>query len=481
VRSPKAIDARYRAMPVPMRAALWFTIAGVTLKAVATITTPIFTRLMSTEQFGLVSVYNSWLQVLAVATTLRLSAAVFNKGMSKFPQGREAFTVTMQTITTVLVLLLGVLYLAFNTWANSVTGLSTLITVALLAELLMTPAVTFWAQRERYDFNYRSVVTVTLVVSVGAAILGVAAVLAAEDKATARILAGSVVQVAVGAVLYARNLKRAGTPFVPEYARFAIGFNAPLIPHYLSMYALDQLDRIMIARLIGLSAAGVYSVGYTVGLAIRVATDSLSSALIPWQYRRLEEGHLSTVERRLTQVLVFYSMLVLVFVSMAPEFVAILGGREYAGAAHVVPPVAVATFFIFVYTVLGNVEIYYDSNSMMVYGSVVAASANIALNLLFIPQFGYVAAGYTTLVCYAGLALAHLVYARQVVAAHSGGGRVISVRTFLGLSAALLGLSAALMAAYPYPLIRLGTIMVLGAALYVKRDAIRGLLAREVQ
>lgn len=473
------MDARYRAMPLPMRAALWFTIAGVTLKVVATITTPIFTRLMSTEQFGLVSVYNSWLAVLAVATTLRLSAAVFNKGMSKYPEGREAFTVTMQTITTVLVLLLGVLYLVFSTWANSVTGLSTLISVALLAELLMTPAVTFWAQRERYDFNYRSVVTVTLVMSVGAAILGVVAVLAAEDKATARILAGSVVQVAVGAVLYVWNLKRAGTPFVPEYARFAIGFNAPLVPHYLSMYALDQLDRIMIAKLIGLSAAGVYSVGYTVGLAIRVATDSLSSALIPWQYRRLEEGHLATVERRLTQVLVFYSILVLLFIAIAPEFVAILGGSKYAGATYVVPPVAVATYFIFIYTVLGNVEIYYDSNVMMVYGSVIAAVVNVLLNVMFIPRYGYVAAAYTTLACYAGLASAHFLYARKVVAARTDGGRVISGKTLLRLSAVLIGLSAVLVATYPYPLIRLGAVLLLGAGLYIKGDAIQGLLARD--
>ena len=34
------------------------------------------------------------------------------------------------------------------------------------------------------------------------------------------------------------------------------------------------------------------------------------------------------------------------------------------------------------------------------YGSVGATAANLLLNRLFIPRFGYIAAAYTTLVCY---------------------------------------------------------------------------------
>ena len=44
---------------------------------------------------------------------------------------------------------------------------------------------------------------------------------------------------------------------------------------------------------------------------------------------------------------------------------------------------------------------------MLVYGSVGAAVINIVLNYLFIPKFGFVAAGYTTLISYIIFALSN--------------------------------------------------------------------------
>ena len=460
-------------MSLPVRAALWFTVAGVSLKAVATLTTPIFTRLMSTEQFGLYSLYNSWFSVLSVITTFRLAAAVFSKGMSKYPDRRDAYAVTMQTTATALVLVVAVLYVVLRPWVDAVTGLSAVIMVAMLVELLFSPSVTFWTARERYDFNYRPVVLVTVGTALGVAVLGVLGVVLSEDKGLARIVAGAAVTAAVGLVVYVRNIKRAGVAFVPEYARFALSFNLPLVPHYLSMYVLDQLDRIMVARMVSLSAAAVYSVGYTVGLAIRVATDSISSALIPWQYRQLEAGNLDSLEKRLLQVFALYGVLVLLVVSLAPEFIAILGGEEYMGAVYVVPPVAVSTFFIFAYTIFGNIEVYYDSNQMMIYGSTVAAAVNVVLNVFLIPRFGYVAAAYTTLFCYAALAVAHYAYVRVVVREHADGGRIISGRALLGLSVLLPILSGGLIATYELPIIRYSMAGVGFLVAYLRREDIK--------
>ncbi len=457
-------------MSLPVRAALWFTVAGVALKGMATITTPIFTRLMTTDQFGLYSLTRSWMQILAVVTTLSLASGVFSKGMSKYPKGRDAYTATMQTVTTALVLLFFVAYAVFHNWIDAFTGLSTLIVIAVFAELLFTNPVTFWMARERYDFRYKRVVLVTLLIAGGVSILSVVAVLLADDKGTARVVAGALVPVAVGAFIYIGNLKRAGTAYVRKYATFALLFNLGLIPHYLSMYVLDQLDRIMIAQLIGLSAVGVYSVGYTVGIAIRVTTDSILSALIPWQYRLLESGNLRSVERRLMQIFGLYALLILVFVGFAPELVAVLGGDDYSGALYVIPPVAVSTFFIFAYIIFGNIEIYYDAKKMMMYASPVAAVVNVTLNYAFIPRFGYVAAAYTTLACYAGLAVAHYIYMTRVVASRENAGRLFGTGRLLLVTIALLGGSALLVATYPAGVLRFGIMLGVIAVVIAKRQ-----------
>ena len=47
-------------MSIASKAALWFTICGFVQKGISFITVPIFTRLLTTEQYGVVSIFYSW-------------------------------------------------------------------------------------------------------------------------------------------------------------------------------------------------------------------------------------------------------------------------------------------------------------------------------------------------------------------------------------------------------------------------------------
>lgn len=43
---------KYSSLPVQVRASLWFLITNFMQKAISVISTPIFTRLLTTEQYG---------------------------------------------------------------------------------------------------------------------------------------------------------------------------------------------------------------------------------------------------------------------------------------------------------------------------------------------------------------------------------------------------------------------------------------------
>ncbi|NSE01625.1 oligosaccharide flippase family protein [Fusicatenibacter saccharivorans] len=91
---------KYNDIPIAAKAALWFVFCNVLQKCVALITTPVFTRLMTPDQYGQFSIYNSWLQIFTIITTLRLNWGVFNKGMSKYKEDRDVYTVTMREYET---------------------------------------------------------------------------------------------------------------------------------------------------------------------------------------------------------------------------------------------------------------------------------------------------------------------------------------------------------------------------------------------
>ena len=71
---------KYSELPIPLKASFWFLITGFLQKGISVITTPIFTRLLSTSEYGQLSIYNSWAGIITIFATLNLSAGVFMRG-----------------------------------------------------------------------------------------------------------------------------------------------------------------------------------------------------------------------------------------------------------------------------------------------------------------------------------------------------------------------------------------------------------------
>ena len=91
----KKIAAEYDKMPITTKAAVWFTICNCISSGITFLSMPLFTRLMSSSQYGVVTVYNSWVQMFSVFATLNLSAGAFNNGMVKFSDDRNRYSSSM--------------------------------------------------------------------------------------------------------------------------------------------------------------------------------------------------------------------------------------------------------------------------------------------------------------------------------------------------------------------------------------------------
>ena len=57
------------------KATLWYTISNILLRGVSLITAPIFTRMLSTSDYGIASNFTSWVSIILCFTTLSLPTA----------------------------------------------------------------------------------------------------------------------------------------------------------------------------------------------------------------------------------------------------------------------------------------------------------------------------------------------------------------------------------------------------------------------
>ena len=333
----------------------------------------------------------------------------------------------------------------------------------------------YWMARKRYEYSDRAIILATIAISLDNAGLGLLAVLLNEQKDLARIVSCVLVQCIVGGILYIVNPKHARKAFCWDYVKFALLFNLPLLPHYAAMYVLDAFDRIMIQTMVGFSAAALYSVACNLGNVLKIVTNSINNSIVPWMYEKLGQGEYEKLGKTTTAVIVIPVVPVLMLIAVGPEIIWLFGGNEYASAQYVIPPIAEALVFSFTYTAFTNIEFFFDKNKFVMFASIVASVLNVALNYLLIGPFGYVAAAYTTLLCYAFMAAAHYIYVRRLFAQK----KIkcpFSGMVLVGMALLLVGLGFVLTLLYPYTLVRLVFFAVCLVALFVFRKKIGALL-----
>lgn len=465
----KILD-RYRKLPIIAKATGWFMICSLIQKGISFITTPIFTRLLSTDQYGLFSIYNSWLQIMTIFSTFRLDYSVFNKGMSKYPDDRDGYASAMLGLTTVITTVLFLAYLLFHQIINEFTELNTIIFLCIFIQLYFIPAINFWSLRQRYDFKYKMVVMVTVVMALGNAVMGVLAVVSFENKGMARIISSALVEVVTGIIIYIVTMIKGRCFWRYEYIRFAIWFNIPLIPHYFATYIVEQSDRIMIQKLIGFGAAALYSIAYTVGGIVKIFIAALTNTLIPMQYRLLEDKNYKQLNKQIMNVMIIVSCMILFLSAIAPEIILILGGEKYVTAVYVMPPVIASVYFSFLYTLLANIEFFFDENKFAMKISFLGAGINVILNYLFLPKFGYIAAAYTTLICYIIYAVGHSWFVGKIAKEKGKETIIHPIRLFiLGVVVTSIGIALSKLYVYTvYRYIFIGIAIVIGAVNYKK-------------
>ena len=148
----KALNS-YKNLSVQVKASLWFVVCNILQKGISLITVPIFTRMMTSEQYGYFSTYVSWYNVLLVFTSLSLYHGVFNNAMMRFKVDRPRFISSIQGLIIVLTFFVFILYLCIREPANRFLELKTPMVLMLFAELLVTPALQFWSAHHRYEFK----------------------------------------------------------------------------------------------------------------------------------------------------------------------------------------------------------------------------------------------------------------------------------------------------------------------------------------
>lgn len=409
------IKNKWDSVPLTVRVSAAYAICSILQRCLSFITLPLFTRLLTTEQYGQYTVYQSWLSVLSIFLTLNLAYGSFSTAMVKFENDREGYVSAVEGICFVLSLAFLIIYLPFQTFWNMFFELPTFFVCLMVAELLGTNAIQLWSGKKRFEFKYKLVVGITLGMSILSPVLAYIFVINSTEKGYARMLGYSLISITVGGFFFIRNVMKGKKVFNREYWDYALSFNVPLIVYYLSQVIFNQSDRIMISHMVGTDKAAVYGVAYSFAMILTFVLNAINNSYLPWYYTKIKEGKQEENREVSIAVAVIMALLLSVVIWFSPEIILFFAGEKYAEAVYVIPPVAVSLLLLFYSQLFANVEFYYEEKKKLVGASIGAATVNLVFNWIFIRIFGFMAAAYTTLASYVLFAGANYFAMKQIL------------------------------------------------------------------
>lgn len=437
----KKVFNTYKNLPVQMKASLWFVLSTVLLKGISFITVPIFTRIMDTEQYGIYSVYLTWCEIFTIIGTFGFESCAYMSVLTKFKgKDKDEAEASLLELSFVLTTILLAIFVICGEQISQAVGLPQNILMLMCIQIYFIPAVNFWSVKNRFQYKYKSLVFVSVSMAIANAVLGVLFInnFFTTNQAIGRVISIVIVQAIYGIALLQILIKGKHFRISAKYWKWALGLHLPLLPHTLSLKVLAGADKIMINTMIGATATALYSVSYSVAVVVNLIKTSIIDAIRPWMYTCLRDNNTDNMKNVMNGLLVFVSALTLVFVAFAPEVIKIVAPVSYYEAIYCMPPVMISSFFTFLYSTFSIIEMYYEETKKVMVASIAAAILNVILNALLIPVYGYIAAAFTTLICYIFLAVFHYFMAKKVLQKHNMTIGIFDGKMTAGISLILL-------------------------------------------
>lgn len=459
---------KFQSMSAGQKSAVAFMLASLVQQGISFLVTPLFTRILSTDEFGVVTVYNSWVEMVGTVAMLSLASGMFNVGMMDYEGKRDSFTSALLGLSNIATIITMVLFYVGSILFPEIISMPKSLFVLMFLYFIFYPATRFWMARQRFEYKYKALSVVTVASAFASPLVGLAAVLSLKgDLGVIRLWGTNSILIIVGVVFFCNTIRKCPKIVDKGIWSYALKFSLPLLPHYMAMHILATSDRVMIQTMSGNAEAGLYGLAYTASMIICVVWTAIQGSLTPYVYEKLKKDEIEKIAPVAEPCIIFFSILCFVVVLIAPEFMNILGGEKYKESVQLIPPLLASVFFMEMYNLFSMIEFYHKKTFRIMCATVVAAVVNIVLNYLLINRFGFVAAAYTTLLCYALYTIFHYLNMKKIEARKIYNIRFLVCYSIIYVAACLLCLRI-----YPYALIRYVVLLIMIIVMIAKRKKI---------
>lgn len=374
--------------------------------------TPILTRALGSYDYGIISIYNTWVNFLYPIIGLSTAIVIPRIKMSVPEEEQPSYISSLAGLSTISFVFFGCLTLLFSSMISRIIGLEPIVLVMLVIHgfglTLVKFIVSFYIQYQKTLKQFAFTIVVSFATCVSTLLL-LRFISRPEQKYLCQIIGFAIPYFLAGLLALLILLRRGKKIVRLDVWKMALPICLPIIFHSTSQIVLGQSDKIMIQMMLenGVSLAGIYGFAHTVTSGGSILWTALNNAWSPYYFDLLKKQQFEVIEKKSNRYMFLFTSLYCGFYLIIPEFVKIMGGSGFWSSIDVIPILYLNVYFIFLYSFAVNYKIVTGNTVSIAISTVAATLCNILLNLILIPSIGMIGAALASLISYGLLFLFH--------------------------------------------------------------------------
>lgn len=398
-----------------VKSSFWYTIGNFFIKGISFITIPIFVNITTQAEYGLINNFASFVSIFSILVGLSLNSAINNASFDYKDSIKEFMSsiLFLATLSWIVIVFLGNIYfILFNDFFDLNQTIFNLMLLQSFSMFIISYVQAYFTINFNH-FKYLFLSFMSTIINVLFSVLLMQTIFS-YDKYIGRVVGGTLSFALIGMSIYFYIMLK-GRHFIDyKQWKYALRISLPLIPHSLANIMLAQFDRIMINNYLGPAESGVYSYISNIGIILSVIWVSTNNAWVPWFYGEMNKQDYAKIKKVSNYYLAAFTMISVIVMIVSVDLAKIMAPTKYYSGLPLIIPISLGYFFQFLYSLPVNAEFYEKKTDYIAIGTVASAAVNIGLNVLFIPRYGIIAAGYTTVFTYFLLFLFHYYMAKKI-------------------------------------------------------------------
>ncbi|MEP7081443.1 MAG: oligosaccharide flippase family protein [Chloroflexota bacterium] len=420
--------------------------ASLLVRGLSLLLLPFYTRVLSTEEYGLVDLATVFITLVLLTVALEVSQGVARLFADADPDDRVGyastalwFSIGAYALFVAVALPLAPELSAILFESRERADLMRLVIVAAAPNGIFQLLINQLRWRLQ-PMAYAAGSLTFAFVSIGATIV----LVLVADLGVVGVLLGQLIGAMAGGIvclLLARDLYR--LRFDRDKLMEMLRFSLPLVPSSVGVFVTLYIDRFAIKELMTVDDVGVFGIGYRIASVVSLLVLAVQTAITPLVYARYRDPETPAQLARVFRYFVAGALVLAVGLSLfAREILVVVTTPAFYGGAVVVPLLAPALLLSAMYVFAPGLGIAKRTGTQ---ASITLAGAvlNTVLNFVLIPVWGIIGAAAATLISAAVIFAAYMITSQRLYFVPHGWGR-LALATALAALASLVAVLAPL-------------------------------------